>query len=96
MERFDELVTDRRIRLADAEAYLRNGDPRRYLDRYVVLATSGSTGRRGVFVCDDRERIHAIAAINRSIAGATAGRTSKRPPRAALIAASARGTSRPG
>lgn len=89
MERFDELVTDRRIRLADAEAYLRGGDPRRYLDHYVVLATSGSTGRRGVFVFDDREWIRAIAAITRPIAWATAGHASRRPPRAALIAASA-------
>ena len=77
MERFDELVTDRRIRLADAETYRRSGGPRRYLDRYVVLATSGSTGRRGVFVFDDREWIRAIAAITRPIAwrrpGAPAG-----------------------
>ena len=89
MERFDELVTDRRIRLTDAEAYLRDGGPGRYLDRYVVLATSGSTGRRGVFVFDDLEWIRAIAAITRPIAWATAGRASRRPPRAALIAASA-------
>lgn len=89
MERFDDLVTDRRIRLADAEAYLRAGGPRRYLDRYVVLATSGSTGRRGVFVFDDREWIRAIASITRPIAWATVEGGSRRPPRAALIAASA-------
>ncbi len=89
MERFDDVVTDRRIRLAKAEAYLRNGGPARYLDRYVVLATSGSTGRRGVFLFNDREWIRAIAAITRPIAWATPGSPRRRPPRAALIAASA-------
>src|SRR5215470_3865176 len=46
MEHFDELVTDRRVRLADAEAFLAGGDGSGlFRDRYVVLATSGSTGR---------------------------------------------------
>lgn len=89
MERFDELVTDRRIRLADVEAYLRSGAADLYLDRYVVLATSGSTGRRGVFVFDEREWIRAVAAIARPIQWAAASRARRRPPRAALVAAGA-------
>ncbi len=89
MERFDDLVTDRRIRLNDAEAHLRCGDTRPYLGRYVVLATSGSTGRRGVFVFDDKEWIRAIASITRPIAWFQAPGASRRPPRAALIAANA-------
>jgi len=89
MERFDDLVTDRRIRLADAEAHLRSGDARPYLGRYVVLATSGSTGRRGLFLFDDREWIRAIASITRPIAWFQAPGASRRPPRAALIAANA-------
>jgi len=91
MERFDNLVTDRRLRLDDLEAFLRSdqsGD--RYLGRYVVLATSGSTGRRGVFVFDDQEWIRAIAAITRPIAWAQRSRTTRKPPRAALIASAAR------
>ena len=88
MEHFDELVTDPRVRLATAEAYLAgNPGARRYLDRYVVLATSGSTGRRGVFVFDRREWIRAVASITRPIAWAGARR--RRPPRAALIASGA-------
>ncbi len=89
MERFDDLVTDRRVRLADAEAFLKGGGSGRYLDRYVVLATSGSTGRRGVFLFDEPEWIRAIASITRPIAWATAGTPRRRPPRAALIAAGA-------
>lgn len=90
MQNFDQLVTDRRIRLADAESYLAaEAGAKRYLDRYVVLATSGSTGRRGVFVFDPREWIRSLAAITRPIAWAQAGQSRRRPPRAALIASGA-------
>ena len=89
MERFDDLVTDRSIRLVDAEAYLKAAEPGLFRDRYVVLATSGSTGRRGVFVFDDREWIRAVASITRPISWASQTRKSRRPPRAALIAAAA-------
>jgi len=89
MEHFDALVTDRSLRLDDVEAHLRAGDPASlFLGRYVVLATSGSTGRRGVFVFDDREWIRAIAAITRPISWGNRPRRFKRP-RAALIAAAA-------
>jgi phenylacetate-CoA ligase len=91
MEHFDDLVTDRRLRLADLEDFLRSEDSDgRYLDQYVVLATSGSTGRRGVFVFNDREWIRAVAAITRPIAWAQAPGASRRPPRAALIASASR------
>lgn len=89
MERFDDLVTDRRIRLADVEAYLRQDRSEQlFRNRYVVLATSGSTGRRGVFLFDDREWIRALAAITRPI-GWNQGARLRKPPRAALIAAAA-------
>lgn len=90
MERFDDLVTDRAIHLAEVEAYLRRDRPDElYRGRYVVLATSGSTGRRGVFLFDDREWIRAVAAITRPIAWGQVARRPAKPPRAALIAASA-------
>jgi phenylacetate-CoA ligase len=91
MERFDDLVTDRNVRLADAEAFLRedNGGGL-FRGRYVVLATSGSTGRRGVFVFDDKEWIRAVAAITRPIAWTQQAGRARKPPRAALIASAAR------
>lgn len=51
MARFDDWVTDPRLNLADLERHLEglSGDDL-YLGQYRVLATSGSTGRRGVFV----------------------------------------------
>jgi putative adenylate-forming enzyme len=79
MEHFDELVTDRQIRLADAEAYLREvGTDTLFRSRYVVLSTSGSTGRRGVFLFDGDEWMTAIASIARPIAWAQLGRTRRR------------------
>ena len=89
MERFDDIVTDRGVRLADAEAFLRTGSTGLFRDRYIVLATSGSTGLRGVFLFSDREWIRAIAAITRPISWAATSRKRRRPPRAALIAAGA-------
>jgi phenylacetate-CoA ligase len=91
MERFDDLVTDRRLRLADVEAFLQtDSGGGRFLNRYVVLATSGSTGRRGVFVFDDQEWIRAVAAITRPIAWTAPPGRARKPPRAALIASAAR------
>ncbi|HTT11361.1 MAG TPA: AMP-binding protein [Burkholderiaceae bacterium] len=87
MENFDSLVTDRQVRLAAAEDYL--GQPptdRLFLDRYVVLSTSGTTGRRGVFLFDPGEWIAAIAAITRPIAWSGAANNLRRPPKSALIA----------
>jgi phenylacetate-CoA ligase len=53
MEHFDELVCDPRLRrdqLLDRAGRLSRD--RLYLDRYRVLLTSGSSGRRGLFVYD--------------------------------------------
>jgi phenylacetate-CoA ligase len=56
MERFDDLVTDRRLTLASVEAHL-DGLARDelLLGRYRAMATGGSTGRKGVFVVDRDE-----------------------------------------
>jgi phenylacetate-coenzyme A ligase PaaK-like adenylate-forming protein len=54
MEHFDHLVTDRAIHLNDVKDYVgsfREGE--RYLDRYWVNATSGSTGQPGFFLFDN-------------------------------------------
>jgi putative adenylate-forming enzyme len=87
MERFDELVTDRSVRLADAEAFLRrNPGNEMFLDRYVVLATSGSTGRRGVFLFDRDEWLTALALILRPFVWSGIVRSWTWPPRTATIA----------
>src|SRR5258707_5100727 len=56
MEQFDELVTDRAIRLHDIRQYLAGADASKlFLDRYKVTATSGSTGEPGLFLSDQVE-----------------------------------------
>ena len=68
MEHFDQLVADPAIRLADNE---------RFRGRYWVAATSGTTGRRGIFLWDLDEWVEVLASYNRSLewAGANAGLT---------------------
>lgn len=67
MENFDEIVTDRSIRLADVEAHLAamKGDER-FAGRYRLVSTSGSTGRRGFFLSDPVEWATVIASYNRA------------------------------
>jgi phenylacetate-CoA ligase len=67
MARFDEVVTDPRLRLPDLERHLAglSGDLL-YLDRYRVVATAGSTGRKGVFVSDRDEWRTYLAALLRT------------------------------
>src|SRR5262249_17924516 len=87
MENFDDLVTDRGVRLVDAERYLTDPNTSRlFRDKYVVLSTSGTTGRRGVLLFDPGEGISAIAAITRPIAWSGAARSLRNPPKSALIA----------
>jgi phenylacetate-CoA ligase len=66
MQNFDDVVTDPAVRLRDAEAFLAAGPgDRLFRGRYVVLATSGSTGLRGVFLFDPDEWLTALAGITR-------------------------------
>ena len=66
MEHFDELVTDPAVRLADVEAHLAalKGNER-FRGRYWVAATSGTTGRRGIFLWDLDEWVTMLASYNR-------------------------------
>jgi phenylacetate-coenzyme A ligase PaaK-like adenylate-forming protein len=87
MREFDRVCTDPRIRLSGARAHLA-ADPGTdlYLDRYVVLSTSGSTGQQGVFLFDPDEWIDALAAITRPLAWS---KTAPRPwtrPRSTFVA----------
>jgi len=66
MEHFDELVTDPSIRL-DQVREIASGDAnqQRYLDRYWVTATSGSSGHPGFFLFNEPEWITVIASFAR-------------------------------
>lgn len=67
MERFDELVTDREVRLADARAHLASPNAaRRFRDRYWIAATAGSTGAPGIFLHDQDEWTTVLASYARA------------------------------
>ena len=66
MENFDELVTDPSIRLEKVREFSSgNADKQRYLDRYLVTATSGSSGHPGFFLFNESEWITVIASFAR-------------------------------
>jgi phenylacetate-CoA ligase len=79
MEHFDELVTDPTVRLADVESHLAtlSGGDELLGGRYRVASTSGSTGRRGLFLWNPGEWATVLASYNRSFdwAGVGAGLT---------------------
>ncbi|HEX6708685.1 MAG TPA: hypothetical protein VF068_00010 [Rubrobacter sp.] len=75
MEHFDEIVTDPTVRLDEVEAHLaalRGGDEL-FDGRYRVASTSGSTGRRGLFLWDQNEWATVLASYNRSFDWASVG-----------------------
>src|SRR6185369_1596426 len=88
MEHFDDLLTDRRIRLADVERHLEQlpAVPR-YLGRYRVCSTSGSTGRRGFFVFDGDEWAIAFASFRRAATWCGVGAPSLFTPMAVVATA---------
>src|SRR5574341_1224151 len=66
MEHFDELATDRSIRLgAVREFAAARLEGRLFLDRYWVTATSGSSGQPGFFLFDEPEWLTIVASFAR-------------------------------
>ena len=55
MQRFDEWVTDPAVRRQEVEAFLENRQQvgERYLGRYVVWKSSGTSGEPGIYLQDD-------------------------------------------
>lgn len=66
MEHFDDLVTDRTIHLQGVRAHMAAlKSNQRYLDRYWVTATSGSSGQPGIFLFNRSEWATVIASFAR-------------------------------
>lgn len=67
MENFDELVTDRSVRLEDVQAHMASDrEGNRFLNRYWVTATSGSTGHPGTFLFSRDEWVVVVATLGRA------------------------------
>jgi phenylacetate-CoA ligase len=56
MARFNEWTTDREATLEKVRAFVDNPDliGQRFLDKYTIATTSGTSGTRGIFLLDDR------------------------------------------
>ncbi|HEV8278621.1 MAG TPA: hypothetical protein VGQ26_23400 [Streptosporangiaceae bacterium] len=69
MAAIDDVFTDRRLSLAAIEQALAvtGTEPVPVLDRYMALATGGSTGQRGVFVFEPAAKATFILSIIRSL-----------------------------
>ena len=94
MAHFDDWLTDPRVDRAGIEAFLadRTHIGERYLDRYVVWKSSGSTGEPGIFVQDESalatyDALIAVQLSGTRLAGPYAWGLLARGGRAALIAA---------
>jgi putative adenylate-forming enzyme len=69
MEHFDELVTDRAVRLEQVRSLLAQmRGSERLLGRYYVAATAGTTGQPGMFLWDDDEWTGVLASYGRPYA----------------------------
>jgi phenylacetate-CoA ligase len=87
MENFDELVTDRAVRLKEVEAFLNDSDGTGlFRGKYVALSTSGSTGQRGVFLFSPDEWIECMASISRPMKWAGVKPNPFRPLRSTMLA----------
>ncbi len=86
MENFDDLVTDREVRLADVRKFLA-GDPgfALFRGRYVVVLTSGTTGVQGIFLFNPNEWVTTLANLMRPMAWAPTRQRVGKPWRTASI-----------
>ncbi len=91
MAHFDDVVTDRRVdrRLIEGHLAASTTQPRLLLDRYVCLASGGSSGQRGVFVQTVEEMADFATSLMRPgiAARASAGGAPPGPTVIALVAA---------
>jgi len=73
MENWNELVTDRTLRLDDLREFIGSLDtPRLFRNQYVGATTSGSTGLKGVFAFNRDEWLWGVASHSRATAWAGA------------------------
>jgi phenylacetate-CoA ligase len=71
MDNFEQLVTDPSVRLSAVESFLETaGSDSKFLNRYIVTSTSGTTGRRAIVLSDSPEWSTYIAALARPMAWA--------------------------
>lgn len=70
MENWDELVTDRNIKLKDVKTFLddlkEEDVGKLFENKYYTISTAGSTGLKGIFVYNDEEWLTVLASYTRA------------------------------
>jgi len=86
MDNFDDLITDPNVHLKQVESFLAGMTATdKFLGKYVVTSTSGTTGRRGIFLSDAREWAAYLAPFARSQVWAGMKPGPARPRRTAQV-----------
>ncbi len=67
MENFDRIVTDKSVKVRELEEFVKNMSLNdKYKNKYIVNATGGTTGLRGLFIYDKNEWVKIIASYSRA------------------------------
>lgn len=78
MENWDDVVTDRTLRLGEVQEFVRDlREVRMFHDKYYVVSTAGSTGLKGLFVYDRDEWCMILASYARAYDWAGIGVTKR-------------------
>ncbi len=66
MKNWDQVVTDRGVRLSEVRDFISRGDwSGKFKGRYYVNMTSGTTGMNGIFIYDSKEWVNAVGSAVR-------------------------------
>jgi phenylacetate-CoA ligase len=86
MERFDELVTDKKLKLGEIRDFIStNEDQLNYRKKYWINTTSGSTGSPGIFVFNNWEWSTLMAGFSRMQEFGGYAMNMMHPPKRAIV-----------
>lgn len=67
MKHWDELVTDRSVKLAEVQNFMANlREPKMFRNRYYVVSTGGSSGLKGIFIYYQEEWMQVLLSYSRA------------------------------
>lgn len=67
MKHWDEIVTDRHVKLADVQNFMANlREPKMFKNRYYVVSTGGSSCLKGIFIYNQEEWMQVLLSYSRA------------------------------
>ncbi len=86
MKNWDEVITDRSVKLKDVEDFLDGWQGGRFRNQYYINITGGTTGLKGIFIHDLQEWRAVLASYGRNLSFANIGLGVIRPLKHAVVA----------